>query len=71
MVSRDHVSSFRKRQEENMATADQLEQAIRDVDAHHARVIEELKNRLSARIDSLEAQIAQLSARLQNLERKR
>jgi hypothetical protein len=31
---------------EIMATAEQLEQAIRDVDAHHARVIHEVENRL-------------------------
>ena len=54
-----------------MANAEQLERAIRDVDAHHARVIKEVDDRLSMRIASLEAQVAQLSARLQKVERKK
>lgn len=54
-----------------MANAEQLERAIRDLDTHHARVIKEVEDRLSARIDALQAQVAELAARLQSVERKK
>lgn len=54
-----------------MPTPEQLEEAIRAVDAHHARVIKDVEDRLAQKIDSLQIQVADLTSRLQSVERKK